>query len=66
MHRSPQLKRAVDLVLCLAALPLVVPLALCIALAIKATSPGPVLFRAPRVGRDKQPFTVLKCSPRNS
>ena len=34
-------------------------LALC-ALAIKLDSPGPVLFRQRRIGRDDQPFEVLK------
>jgi lipopolysaccharide/colanic/teichoic acid biosynthesis glycosyltransferase len=31
-----------------------------VALAIRATSPGPVFFRAPRLGRNAAPITVLK------
>lgn len=45
-----------------AALALIVflPLMLTIALWIKSTSPGPVLFRQMRVGRGSRPFTLLK------
>jgi exopolysaccharide biosynthesis polyprenyl glycosylphosphotransferase len=36
------------------------PLLLAVAVAIRFTSPGPVLFRQVRVGRDGREFTVLK------
>src|SRR4051794_13066466 len=36
------------------------PVLLGIALAIKATSPGPIMFRQQRVGRDGQTFSMLK------
>lgn len=36
------------------------PLLLMIAIAIKLDSPGPILFRQPRMGFRKRPFTVLK------
>lgn len=36
------------------------PAFIAIAIAIKATSPGPVLFRHERVGKDFVPFDVLK------
>jgi len=53
-------KRAVDLVvLGAAALPATALSAIC-SLAIKASSPGPVLFRQERVGRDGEPFQVIK------
>jgi len=39
---------------------LIAPLLLLIALAIKLDSRGPVVFRQVRVGRDGQPFTMLK------
>ena len=39
---------------------LALPFALVIALAVKLSSPGPVLYRQVRVGRDGVPFTVYK------
>ncbi|MDN5851696.1 MAG: sugar transferase [Actinomycetia bacterium] len=53
-------KRSIDLLLCLMALPTVLAVALPIALAIKMGSPGPVFYRARRVGRDGKLFDVLK------
>ncbi|MCW2763570.1 MAG: wcaJ [Marmoricola sp.] len=42
------------------ALLLMLPVLLAIALAVRVTSPGPVFFRQERVGRDGQPFLMLK------
>ncbi|MEL7045542.1 MAG: sugar transferase [Pseudomonadota bacterium] len=53
-------KRAVDLLVCLVAIPLLAPLALLCATAIKASSPGPVLFRQHRAGRGGKPFKMIK------
>jgi lipopolysaccharide/colanic/teichoic acid biosynthesis glycosyltransferase len=53
-------KRALDVVLCLASLPVTLPVAALVAVAVKVTSPGPVLYRATRVGRDMRPFALLK------
>lgn len=53
-------KRAFDLVLCVVALPLVVPLCLLIALAIRLDSPGPILFGQLRTGRNGTRFTMYK------
>jgi exopolysaccharide biosynthesis polyprenyl glycosylphosphotransferase len=54
------LKRAMDLGLSLLGLLLLsLPLA-AIAAAVKLTSPGPVLYRQRRVGRDGREFTILK------
>jgi exopolysaccharide biosynthesis polyprenyl glycosylphosphotransferase len=39
---------------------LMLPLLLGIAVAVKATSPGPVLFRQERVGRDGRTFSMFK------
>src|SRR4051794_16922336 len=55
-----RLKRSVDLALTFASAVVVAPLALAVAAAVKATSPGPVLFRQERVGRDGTPFEMLK------
>ncbi|UDY35426.1 sugar transferase [Dermatobacter hominis] len=53
-------KRIFDTALSTVALVLTAPLLLVAAIAIKVTSPGPVLFRQVRVGRDGEPFFVLK------
>ena len=52
--------RAVDLVVGIALVVVLAPLMVLVAIAIKLDSPGPVLFRQRRVGRDQQPFTVTK------
>jgi putative colanic acid biosynthesis UDP-glucose lipid carrier transferase len=54
------LKRASDLVIATAALPLLLPLSLAIAAAVRRSSPGPVLFRQRRYGLDGREFTVFK------
>ena len=53
-------KRLMDVVGSVAALLLFSPLFLVIALLIKLTSPGPVIFRQERMGRYGKPFTFLK------
>ena len=57
---SRLLKRALDYAVALAMLIVLAPVMLLIALAIRLDSPGPVLFRQQRLGRDMHPFTVLK------
>ncbi len=54
------LKRASDIVLSAGGLLAAAPVLLTIAIAIKATSRGPVLFRQQRVGRNGRPFTIYK------
>ena len=57
---SRPLKRALDLIgSAVLLILLAVPLLIC-ALAIKLDTPGPVLFRQRRVGRDDETFEVLK------
>ncbi|HUZ70775.1 MAG TPA: sugar transferase [Candidatus Saccharimonadales bacterium] len=53
-------KRALDLFVTSIALVVAAPLMLGIALLIRMTSPGPVLFRQRRVGAQERPFTILK------
>jgi exopolysaccharide biosynthesis polyprenyl glycosylphosphotransferase len=54
------LKRGLDLSASLAALSLFAPLIVIIAILIKASSRGPVLYRQQRMGLDCRPFTLLK------
>jgi lipopolysaccharide/colanic/teichoic acid biosynthesis glycosyltransferase len=53
-------KRALDIVIAVIGLAVAAPVLAVAAVAIKATSRGPVLFRQERVGRDGTPFTMLK------
>ena len=54
------LKRAFDIAVSLTLLVVLSPLWIIVAAGIKLTSPGPVLFKQRRVGRNKKPFTMLK------
>jgi O-antigen biosynthesis protein WbqP len=54
------LKRCVDFLLALALLPLFAVPWLCIALAVKMTSPGPSLYWSDRVGRGNRIFRMPK------
>jgi len=53
-------KGALDRVASLGALVLMMPVFAVVSLLVAVTSPGPVLFRQTRVGRNGQPFTMLK------
>jgi lipopolysaccharide/colanic/teichoic acid biosynthesis glycosyltransferase len=54
------LKRSFDVGLCLAVLPLAAPIFAACALAVRATSSGPILFVQQRTGRGGRPFSILK------
>ena len=54
------MKRAFDLCISSAVLLVTSPLLLVVAVGVKLSSPGPVFFRQIRLGRDVQPFTVIK------
>lgn len=54
------IKRAIDILGSALILLALSPLLLLIALAIKLTSPGPVIFRQERIGRHGVPFTLYK------
>ena len=43
-----------------AGLLILLPVSLLVALAIKLTSRGPILYRGSRIGRDLRPFTIYK------
>jgi lipopolysaccharide/colanic/teichoic acid biosynthesis glycosyltransferase len=52
--------RALDLLIAAVALALTSPLLLAAAVAIRLESPGPVIYRHPRVGRNGAPFELWK------
>jgi len=53
-------KRSFDLILAIAAIVATSPIMAAAMIAIRLDSPGPVLFRQVRVGRNGRPFQVLK------
>lgn len=57
--RSITVKRFVDIIACFALIPLL-PILAAIAVAIRMSSPGPILYRAKRVGFNGEPFTMYK------
>jgi lipopolysaccharide/colanic/teichoic acid biosynthesis glycosyltransferase len=54
------IKRAIDQVGAVAALLVSSPVLAAAAIAVRVSSPGPILFRQERVGRFERPFTILK------
>ena len=54
------LKRAIDVVVSLAALIVLLPLYAIVSIIIKATSPGPVFYLQERVGLHNKPFNIIK------
>ena len=54
------IKRTGDILISLILLILLSPLMLGIAIGVKLSSPGPVLFKQERIGKDKKPFVMLK------
>ena len=59
--RSPSTgKRALDVTVSAALLALTLPLLVFAAFAVRVTSPGPVLFKQTRIGKNGRPFTMYK------
>jgi lipopolysaccharide/colanic/teichoic acid biosynthesis glycosyltransferase len=58
--RMPIEKRLLDIGLAALALVLLAPLMVVVAALVRATSPGPVLFRQVRIGLNEQPFVMFK------
>lgn len=56
----PLLKRLLDVVVSACALVALSPLLLALALTVRATSAGPIIYRGRRVGRGGEPFCVFK------
>src|SRR5436305_5702104 len=55
-----RLKRAADVLLASALIGFTFPLAVMVALAIRLDSPGPILVREARLGRNNRPYSILK------
>ncbi len=58
--RDRIIKRLFDILVSGAAILLLSPILLAIAIAVKLSSPGPALFRQSRIGRDARPFQIYK------
>jgi len=58
--RNRLLKRIFDIVFSLSVLIVTAPLMLIIAIGVKLTSPGPVIFKQERLGRHRRPFMMYK------
>lgn len=54
------LKRAVDVVVSLIAIVLLAPVMILIGILVKLDTPGPVFFTSRRIGRNREPFMMLK------
>jgi exopolysaccharide production protein ExoY len=59
-HSSPRYKRPLDLALAALLVVLSAPVTMLVAIIVKLTSAGPVLFRQERLGRNGRPFTMYK------
>lgn len=59
-HGQAMRKRLFDLFCGLAILLMLLPVLAVVALAVKLDSPGPILFRQPRLGLNDRTFTILK------
>jgi len=61
-YRRPYrvVKRILDIVICILALPIVVPVVAVCAILIRLDSAGPVIFVQERIGKDGEPFKIYK------
>ncbi len=59
-HGALLAKRAIDILLCLVAVPFVIPLTIIIAIGIKATSRGPVFYAHRRIGKKRKEIRCWK------
>jgi putative colanic acid biosysnthesis UDP-glucose lipid carrier transferase len=55
-----RLKRSIDIAFALSLIAFLLPLLALVAVAVRASSPGPVLFRQRRTGLNGQPFQIYK------
>lgn len=59
-RRFSRTKRIMDLTICLAAMPVLAPILLVVAIAVRLDSPGPIFFRQQRTGRHGVRFGMYK------
>ena len=59
-RRFSRTKRILDLGICLAVMPIVAPILIACAIAVRIDSPGPILFRQQRTGRHGVRFGMYK------
>jgi len=59
-RRFSRIKRVMDVGICLLAMPLLAPVLILVALAVRLDSPGPILFRQQRTGRHGIRFGMYK------
>lgn len=61
-RRKPRqkLKRALDILLCSVAMPLILPLGLLLALSVRLDSKGSAIYKHERIGKNGKPFAIYK------
>lgn len=59
-RRYEALKRGLDIFICIVAMPMLLPIFAIVALMIRIDSPGPIVFRQQRTGRDGMRFGMYK------
>lgn len=59
-RRYEALKRGLDIFICLVAMPMLLPIFAIVALMVRIDSPGPIVFRQQRTGRDGFRFGMYK------
>ena len=59
-RRFTRTKRVMDVAICIAVMPILAPVLLACALAVRIDSPGPILFRQQRTGRHGVRFGMFK------
>ena len=60
LYVQSALKRSIDIVFSLLALPVAAPLVVVLGILVKLTSKGPVFYSQERIGKDNRPFTIYK------
>lgn len=59
-HPRQRVKRFLDMLICLLAMPCILPLALILAFIIRLDSKGPAIYRQERIGKNGKPFLLYK------